>query len=180
LLPLYVRNIEEDADEDGHQQYATCHDEAHAILPLQTNFRVLTPAKPGGGHPVLGTRPRRWQGCRLLHQGRRSLDMSGRRCGERIGNSRLRRGEKAGEKNCEEDGAEHGEILSGPIDGSSLAKLMCHPYETLQGLDARPLRRQYGGCRLDRSRLTEPCFANGPTGAGSGDGRRGLATRARS
>jgi hypothetical protein len=115
--------------------------------PFKPIFVSLTPAKPGGGHPVLGTRPRRWQGCRLLHQGRRSLDMSGRRCGERIGNSRLRRGEKAGEKNCEEDGTEHGEILSGPIDGSSLAKLMCHPYETLQGLNAESLGRQCGGCR---------------------------------
>ena len=96
---------------------------------------------------MLDTRPRRWQGCGLLHHGRRGLDMSGCRCGERIGNSRLRRGEKAGEKNCEEDGAEHGEILSGPIDGSSLAKLMCHPYETLQGLNAESLGRQCGGCR---------------------------------
>jgi hypothetical protein len=107
LLPLSVRNIEEDADEHRHQQYATCHDEAHAILPLQTNLRDLAPAKPRGGDPVLSTRPRRWQECRLLHHGRRGLDMSGCRCGERIGNSRLRRGEKAGEKNCEEDGAEH-------------------------------------------------------------------------
>ena len=102
MLPLHVRNIEEDADEHRHQQYATCHNEAHAILPLQTNLRALAPAKPSGGHPCSRTRPRRWQGCRLLHQGRRGLDMTGRRCGERIGNSRLRHSENADEKNCGE------------------------------------------------------------------------------
>ena len=116
----------------------------------------LAPAKPGRSFAVFGLRRR----CGLLHRGRRSLDMSGRRCGERIGNSRLRRGEKAGEKNCEEGGAEHGEILSGPIDGTNLARRMCHPYETLHGLNAEPLgRRRMPSLRLDRSRLTEhtPC-----------------------
>ena len=146
LLPLYLSNIEEDAHEHRHQQCETCHDKAHAFLPLKPYLRALAPAKPSGGDPVLSTRPRRWQGCRLLHHGRRGLDMSGCRCGERIGNSRLRRGEKAGEKNCGEDGAEHDEILSGPIDGTNLTRRMCRPYETLHGLNAGPLDCQCRGC----------------------------------
>jgi hypothetical protein len=106
-LPLYVRNIEEDADEHRHQQYATCHDEAHAILPLQTDLRALAPAKPSGGDPVLSTRPRRWQGCRLLHHGRRSLDLIGRRRGEMISKDGLRRCKNAGQGNCGKYRAEH-------------------------------------------------------------------------
>jgi hypothetical protein len=129
---------------------------------------------------VLDTRPRRWQGCGLLHHGRRGLDMSGCRCGERIGNSRLRRGEKAGEKNCEEDGAEHGEILSGPIDGSSLAKLMCHPYETLQHLNGGHLGANVEGLPLDRSRPTEHTPCQRSDWGRSGNGRRGLAASTRS
>jgi hypothetical protein len=74
-------------------------------------FAPLAPAKPGGGHTAPNsTHRRRWQRCRLLRRGRCGLDVSGRRCGERIGNSRVRRSENADEKNCGKGGAEHGEI----------------------------------------------------------------------
>jgi hypothetical protein len=51
------------------------------------------------------------------------------------------------------------EILSGPIDETNLAKPMCQPYETLQGLNGGHLDTDVEGLPLDRSRPTEhaPC-----------------------
>jgi hypothetical protein len=83
------------------------------LMPSSTliSLRALAPAKPGGGYTALhSTRRRRWPRYRLLHGGRRSLDMIGRRSGERIGTSRLRHSKNAEEKNCGKGGAEHGEI----------------------------------------------------------------------
>src|SRR4051812_3266297 len=78
----------------------------------------LAPAKSSGGDAALNsTRRRHGQRCRLLRRGRCGLGMIGRRCGgERIGHSRLRRGENTSQKNCGKGRAEHGEILS--VDGS--------------------------------------------------------------
>jgi hypothetical protein len=117
LLPLYVRNIEEGADEHRYQQCATCHNKTHVTIPLNWVFAPLAPAKSSRGQTALNSpRRRRWQRCRLLRRGRCRLNMTGRRCGDGIGKGGLHHGENAGKKNCGKGGAEHGEILS--VDGS--------------------------------------------------------------